>query len=306
MRMNSFFQAVPGDGAPAGGGAPAGAPPAAAPAATPPPAAAPPPQGSQLAPPAAAAPQVPGMEWLQAKYHVKDATGKLDEVASIRKQAEAYNPLVKRLGTDEMRPEKVEDYKIAAPTGIEPALFDDFVKDKDTQSFVQKAHAAGMNNAQVNLAIESFLATVPQLLQEDSATRDTETKAYLQANVWKDDAAMSAGMTAAFEAGAKLGLTNEALTQPFKLGNGVTLPPLINHPLLLKALSGIAPQLSEGKPATPGSTLPATDLDALTKSKAYMDPKHPDHLATKQKVEAHFAALPGANQKPRGPVTITP
>lgn len=309
MRMSSFFQAAPGDGAPAGGAAPAAAAAPGAVAAPPAAAATPPPQGSSLAPPAAAAPgtaPIAGLEWLQPKYVVKAADGKVDEAASIRKQAEAYAPLSKRIGSDELRPEKPADYKIVAPQGVEAALFDEFVKDAETQAFVAKAHELGLNNSQVNFAIESFLKTVPQLLQEDAGTRDAETKAYLKANIWKDDAAMSVGMTSAFEAGAKLGLDNAALTQPFKMGNGVTLPPLINHPLLLKALSAIAPQLGEGKPANTGATLPATDLDALTKSKAYMDPKHPDHLATKQKVAAHFANQPGGANKPSGPFIVTP
>src|SRR5438128_8654610 len=102
-----YLEAAAADGG--ASGAPAGAPPVAAPAAVTPPAGAsgtPQPAsglGAGATPDAAAPPAgaATPLDWVQAKYIVKDAAGNVDEAASIRKQAEAYGPLVSRMGTDE-------------------------------------------------------------------------------------------------------------------------------------------------------------------------------------------------------------
>lgn len=297
FEINSrYFEANLADGAPVGGGNTPAAP------------APPSPDSSALG--NLAAPNTPAansLDWVQAKYLVKDAAGKVDEAASIRKQAEAYNPLVARMGSDELRPEKATDYKLAAPEGADAALFNEYVKDPDTQKFIEAAHAKGFNNSQVQFALEAAMAMVPELEQAATADRDAATTSYVKEKMWKNDAAMKAGFSTVLNAvdtlAAKTGISREAFTSPLTVG-GMTLPPLINDPRALALLSAIAPELKTGnQPAN--STIPPTDLESLMKNPAYLNANHADHAAVKAKVKAHFDSLPNASGKPSGPMIIS-
>lgn len=297
-----YFHAATNDGAPSGSPVPAPAP---APNASAPPA----PTGDASAlgkaPPASGVPE--SIAFVQEKYLVKNDKGDIDEVASIRKQAEAYGPLVKRMGSDELRPEKLDGYKLAAPEGMDKELFDSYVKDPDTQKFIEAAHAKGYTNGQLQFALEAAIQMVPDIELAQTQARDDATKAYVAEKMWKDEASQNKGfqtVLGAVDALASVsGISREAFTTPMTLPNGVVLPPAINDPRVLALLSAIAPELKTGRQPA-GGTLPPSDLDSLVKSEAYMNPNHKDHLATKQKVDAHFASLPGGSEKPKGPVVI--
>jgi hypothetical protein len=237
-----------------------------------------------------------GLEFIQEKYLVKDAAGKIDEAASIRKQAEAYGPLVKRMGTDELPPAAATDYKIEAPKDLEPAAFEEFLKDPQTVGALGKMHTLGLTNTQANAVMGMYLeaaqmiaAGAPVLTAEQTLTdlrKDWKTEADLTKNI-------AAARHAATVVGGRVGMDFAAIE-----ASG-----LANNPTFIRMMASLAPELGEDKSPNGGS-LPATDLDSLVKSKAYMDPNHPDHASTKAKVAAHFASLPGAGGKPRGPISV--
>lgn len=244
---------------------------------------------------AAAGAAATGLEFLAEKFHVKDAAGKIDEAASLRKQAEAYAPLAKRMGTDELPPATAAEYKIATPEGIEKEAFDGFLKDPATVTALDKMHKLGYNNTQANAAMAMYLESAQALAAGGPALTAADTITELRKE-WKTEAELTKNMGAARQAatalGTKIGMTFEQVEAAMG-----------NNPVVIRMLAALAPELGEdGAPA--GSTLPATDLDSLVKSKAYMDPTDPNHAAVKAKVNAHFAALPGGANKPKGPVSI--
>jgi hypothetical protein len=286
------------EAAPAGGGPPAAAP---APPGAPPPAAAPqaaaaPPSSALASVPAAGAAAPTGLEFLAEKFHVKGADGKLDEAASLRKQAEAYAPLVKRLGTDELPPATPAEYKIAAPKELDQAAFDGFLKDPATVTALEGMHKLGLTNTQASAVMSMYLESAQMLAAGGPALSAEDTITELRKE-WKTETDLTKNMGAARHAattlGAKVGLDFAA----------IEAAGLANNPAFIRMMAAMAPELGEDRAPT-GAALPATDLDSLVKSKAYMDPTDPNHAAVKAKVTAHFASLPGGANKPKGPVSI--
>jgi hypothetical protein len=238
-----------------------------------------------------------GLEFIQEKYLVKTADGKVDEAASIRKQAEAYGPLVKRMGTDELPPAAATDYKIEAPKDLDPAAFEGFLKDPQTVGALDKMHKLGMTNTQANAVMGMYLEAAQMIAAGGPALTAEQTIADLRKD-WKTDADLSKNVSAARHAATVLG-TRVGMDFAAIEASG-----LANNPAFIRMMAALAPELGEDKSPNGGS-LPATDLDSLVKSKAYMDASHPDHAATKAKVAAHFASLPGAGGKPKGPISVT-
>lgn len=236
------------------------------------------------------------LAWLQPKFQVKDAAGKVDEAASARKQAEAYGPLVKRLGTDELPPAAATDYKITAPKDVEAAAFEAFTKDPATVAALDKFHKAGLTNSQVDMAMGMYLEAAKQLAAGAPALTAEQTVAEL-GKEWKTEADLTKNIGAARHVATVLG---QRVGMDFA---AIETSGLANNAAFIRIMASLAPEFAEDRPPG-GTTLPITDLESLTKSPAYMDAKHPDHASVKARVDAHFAALPGGNQKPKGPFTI--
>lgn len=282
---------------PAGGGGPPAVvvtPPAAVtpPVVTPPAVVTPP--TSALAPPPAAAPT--GLEFLQEKFHVKTADGKLDEAASMRKQAEGYAELEKVRPTGEKPPATAAEYKITAPKEIEQPAFDEFLKDQATVSALDGMHKLGMNNAQVDAVMQMYLASAQALAAGSPALNAENTITELRKE-WKTEAEFTKNIGAARHAATELG---RRVGMDFA---AIEAAGLANNPAFIRMAAALAPELGEDT-APAGAALVESDLDSLVKSKAYMDPNDPNHAAVKAKVQQHFASQPGAANKPRGPVTV--
>jgi hypothetical protein len=297
------------DAAPAAGGAAAAAASAAAPAAAaaaaappaagaaPAAAAAAPTSALASAPAAVAAAAAPaGLEFLQEKFHVKTADGKLDEAASLRKQAEAYGPLVKRLGTDEMPPATAAEYKITAPQGLDPAAFEEFVKDPATVAALDGMHKLGLTNKQTDAVMQMYLQSAATMAAGGQVLSAEDTITDLRKD-WKTEAELTKNIGAARHAATALG------TRVGMDFAAIEAAGLANNPAFIRMMAALAPELGEDA-APAGTALPATDLDSLVKSPAYMNPADPNHAAVKARVAAHFAALPGGANKPKGPVTV--
>src|SRR5205085_1212181 len=124
---------------------------------------------------------------------------------------------------------------------MDPAAFDEYLKDPGTQKFVEAAHAKGFNNSQVQFALEQAIALVPQLEQAATQQLDDATRDYVKKNgIWADDAAFKNGIKTVLGAvdtlAAKTGVNREAFETPLQLSDGTTLPPLINDPRVLRIL----------------------------------------------------------------------
>lgn len=122
------------------------------------------------------------------KHRVIKEDGSLDVEASARKNAEAYSALSKRLGSGDLPPASPGEYKIKAPAGMEDTFQAD---DPALMAHLEKFHAAGMTQAQVDAVMASHFEISQQLVgahQELQAEQCIETLA----KVWTDPKAAAA------------------------------------------------------------------------------------------------------------------
>jgi hypothetical protein len=259
--------------APAAPAAPAAAPVAAAPAAGAPAAPAPPAQPpaapapdslfGAAPPPPAAAPAPDGVpDWLPEKYRVM-ADGKLDLAASSQKMAEGYAAAQRRIGTGDIPPETPDAYK-DSPV---PEAFKDVPLDPGlTKSFRERAHKAGLTQGQLDFVMGEYFELVPSLFDAQAALSATEARAELS-KVWSDPAQLQGNMTAAERAVAQM---PPQLQEQIREKYGT-------DPVFWQFAAVFGKEAREDTPPRGGSTSTVTDVQALERSEAYRNPKHPDH-----------------------------
>jgi hypothetical protein len=218
-----------------------------------------------------AAPSIP------EKYQVKKEDGTLDIEASSLKLAEAYGHLEKRMGSGDAPPKSAAEYKIEIPEALKDTW--NPAEDKPLQDFLTAAHAKGFTQGQIDLALSTYHAVAPGLLQGNAQLSVEECTAELR-NTWKTDAEFKEGVDLSYKAAvAYAGEDAEALMNKYG-----------NDPLLIKTFARVGKELGEDRSINPGSELPAgTSVEALQLSEAYSNPKHPDHARVSKQVADHYA-----------------
>lgn len=219
------------------------------------------------------------------KYQVKKDDGTIDLEASSLKLAEAYGHLEKRLGSGDVPPKTVEDYAINVPDAVKD-VFD--AKDPMLGAFLKDAHAAGFTQKQVDLAIAKYTELAPALLAGNAAVAQEECVAALRAE-WKTDEQYKAEVGNAYK--AAVGYFGSDADYIIKTHG--------NDPILIKGLAKIGAEMSEDRSATPvnGGMASGQSIEALMTSKAYNDPKDPDHARVSAIVSKHFEAQAAAAEK---------
>ena len=290
----------------AGGGA---APPAAAPAPPPAPAAAPAAPAAtvlQAAAPAsgepAAAPAAPPdpNAWIPEKFRVMGADGKtLDMEASAKKVEEHRSNLEKRLGTGDIPPKTVDEYKANVPERYADTLkAEDLAKDPMYKDFLAKAHAKGMTQGQVDLCVDEMLARY-DFKEERTAEECTATLK----EVWKSDAEFKEGQKAAYRA---------AKTYGGDEFDGI-LKDYGNDPRIIKMLASVGKELGEDTSASVNAR-GNTDMDNVKNEHAQLAGWHND---SKNQKSAEFSAknerykqlgekMWGTGARKTGSITVTP
>ena len=271
--------AAPAASAPAASPAP-GATDAAAPAAAPAPAAslfsdkpADPPAGAATT--GETKPLEGRPEWLPEKYAVIGADGKLDLQASSQKLAEGYAAAAKRIGTGDLPPESPDAYK-DSPV---PEAFKDVPLDPElTRSFRERAHKAGLTQSQLDFVMGEYFSVVPSVLNAAASLSADEARAELS-KVWSSPAELQRNMTAAERA---VSLMPGELQEQIRTKYGT-------DPVFWQFAAQFGRETREDRPAsTGGSTPPATDVEAIMRSEAYRNPKHPDHQRVSLQVQEAF------------------
>lgn len=194
-----------------------------------------------------------------------------------------------------MPPKTADDYKVNVPQALADRIkADDLAKDAGFKEFLGKAHAAGLTQKQVDTVVGEFLdrslklqAGVKQLSEQEATAKLRET--------WKTEAEFTEGVQRAFKAGqAYAGADFEGILNDYG-----------NDPRIVRMLAAVGKELAEDTSAPAGAQANfQADLEQLTKSPAYLNPNHADHLATKQKVEAMFQRAYGSGPKKAGPIVI--
>lgn len=279
--------ATPPAGDPGNGGAPPATPPAptgtlldTAPAT--------PPTGSADGDPAA---------WLPEKFRVVDAEGKLDEAASSRKLAESYKALEAHKGPLPQAPATPDDYKLEPPKDaegkpVEGVDFEAFVADPLFKAFAADAHARGLSNEQLQFVVDKYLALAPELMAADQSLTLEEAKAEL-GKVWKDEQTFGANLLGAKRAIQGFGAEADDVPGSRK----ALMDKFGNDPDFLAFAAQVATEMKEDSVPAGMGVGGDEDVEALQKSEAYWNPQHPQHSATKAKVEAFYARKYGQSRR---------
>lgn len=182
-----------------------------------------------------------------------------------------------------MPPKTPEEYDIKGLP--ETVKIEDIKADPEMQSFLKSAHGKGLTNEQVSFVLNEYLQRAPKLVENGQKLTAEETKKALR-ETWNDEAGYQQNMGHAFRAASAIA---DKAGVPFaeleKSGLG-------DHPLFIRLMASIGPELSEDAiPSGAGST-GAADFDAqvasLRANPAYNDPKHPEHKQVMAKMEALY------------------
>ena len=259
------------DGSAGNEGAPAAAPEAAAPAA---------PAGSLLKQGEGATEALP-QEFIPDKFRVTKDDGTFDLDASARKLADNYAHLEKRLGTGDVPPKDVAEYKIEPPETMGEYKAGE---DPTMQGFLADAHKAGLTQGQLDVVMKHYFQAVPQLAGAFQQVDQQQATEQLQ-QVWgKDEKEFRrhAGLahTATSAAIERAGLTMEQVEQA---GLG-------NNPVFLRMMSALGAEFQED--TAPGKssfrTFGEDDVQQLMLSDAYKNPRHPEHEKVSAQVRGYY------------------
>lgn len=237
------------------------------------------PTPGNAAPASAPAPAQSPADFMPEKFRVSNDNG-LDLEASARKMAESYAHLEGRVGSGDMPPKAPTEYQIEVPE----ALRDHWQEDERFASFREGALQAGLTQAQMDFVMGRYFAHVPELVQGGAA-------ASLQA--------VQADLTQAWGEGPTY---DKALGEAFKAYQAYADPAdrdrfddiMTSPSLAYRILAKIGPELGEagGIPAIAVSGGQSSIRDLLL-SEANTNPRHPDHKATRAKVDKYYAGRYG-------------
>jgi hypothetical protein len=222
--------------------------------------------------------------FIPEKYRVAGADGKLDLTASAAKVAAAHAELEKKLGNAAARaPEKADDYKADAVLAkIKEATGQDVkLDDAVSKEFREKAHAAGLSQAQYEFVVEQYFAQVQTMVDASFDNAKVKAEAEL-VKAWgqSTDAAFKANL-----AGAVKAFNAYA---PEALRNPQVMDQIGNNPVVLQILANVGKELGEDTRPNAGGQGGA-DIAALQNSEAYWNKDHADHARVVAKVSEYYA-----------------
>ena len=86
------------------------------------------------------------------KFKVTAEDGSVDYKATVAKLSESYTGLERRVGTGDIAPKSVDEYKVER----EGFDFEEFKKDESNNSFLKSAHAQGITNKQLDFLLSEY------------------------------------------------------------------------------------------------------------------------------------------------------
>jgi len=226
------------------------------------------------------------LSWLPEKFRTKAADGTaLDYEASAKKLAESYAHLEKRNGAGELAPADITGYKITAE-GLPP--LEELNKYPDFQEFLGKAHAAGVNNAQLNLMVSELVTQAALNKPEDTRLTGAQAEAELR-KVWTAPDVYNANMAAAVAA-VRAVFKDPAEQQAVFNAYGT-------DPKILRMMATLGKEVGEDRLTLVGQPeITENDVEALMRDPAYKNEKDPKHAEIRQKVRTHFERSAGTGR----------
>lgn len=207
------------------------------------------------------------------KFKVTAEDGTVDYKATVAKMNESYSYLEKKVGTGEVAPKTVDEYKVER----EGFDFEEFKKDESNNSFLKSAHAQGITNKQLDFLLSEYDKRAVDLVSNNSQI-DTDTTVQTLQSEWGQD--YEKNIFNAVKAARACGITDEQINDPM-IGNNVAF---------IKMAAYFGSQINEDKPINNGTPV-NVDITSLMRSEAFFNPKHPDHRQVKAQIDSYYDSL---------------
>lgn len=207
------------------------------------------------------------------KFKVTAEDGSVDYKATVAKMNESYSYLEKKVGTGEVAPKSVDEYKLER----EDFDFEEFKADESNKEFLTEAHKHGITNKQLDFLLSEYDKRAVDLVSNSSQI-DTDTTVQTLQSDWGDK--YEANIFNAVKAARACGITDEQINNPL-IGNNVAF---------IKMASYFGSQMTEDKPINNGTPV-NVDIQSLMRSEAFFNPKHPDHKSVKAQIDSYYDSL---------------
>lgn len=207
------------------------------------------------------------------KFKVTAEDGSVDYKATVAKMNESYSYLEKKVGTGEVAPKSVDEYKLER----EDFDFEEFKADESNKEFLTEAHKHGITNKQLDFLISEYDKRAVNLVSNSSQI-DTDTTVQTLQSDWGDK--YEANIFNAVKAARACGITDEQINNPL-IGNNVAF---------IKMAAYFGSQMTEDQPVSNGTPV-NVDIQSLMRSEAFFNPKHPDHKSVKAQIDSYYNSL---------------
>ena len=207
------------------------------------------------------------------KFKVTAEDGSVDYKATVAKMNESYSYLEKKVGTGEVAPKSVDEYKLER----EDFDFEEFKADESNKEFLTEAHKHGITNKQLDFLLSEYDKRAVNLVSNSSQI-DTDTTVQTLQSDWGDK--YEANIFNAVKAARACGITDEQINDPM-IGNNVAF---------IKMAAYFGSQMTEDKPVSNGTPV-NVDIQSLMRSEAFFNPKHPDHKSVKAQIDSYYDSL---------------
>ena len=207
------------------------------------------------------------------KFKVTAEDGSVDYKATVAKMNESYSYLEKKVGTGEVAPKSVDEYKLER----EDFDFEEFKADESNKEFLSEAHKHGITNKQLDFLLSEYDKRAVNLVSNSSQI-DTDTTVQTLQSDWGKD--FEANIFNAVKAARACGITDEQINNPL-IGNNVAF---------IKMAAYFGSQMTEDKPVSNGTPV-NVDIQSLMRSEAFFNPKHPDHKSVKAQIDSYYDSL---------------
>ena len=208
------------------------------------------------------------------KFKVTAEDGSVDYKATVAKMNESYSYLEKKVGTGEVAPKSVDEYKLER----EDFDFEEFKADESNKEFLSEAHKHGITNKQLDFLLSEYDKRAADLVSTSSQI-DTDTTVQTLQSEWGNDK-YEANIFNAVKAARACGITDEQINNPL-IGNNVAF---------IKMAAYFGSQMTEDKPVSNGTPV-NVDIQSLMRSEAFFNPKHPDHKSVKAQIDSYYDSL---------------
>lgn len=162
---------------------------------------------------------------------------------------------------------------------------EDLAKSEDFKAMLGKLHAAGASQKLVDVAVGELLSRGAALREAMPALDAADCVAELkQQDGWKSEQEYSQRVRTAFNAGKQI----------FGKDFDGILADYGNDPRIIRGLESIGREMQEDSGPSPEAMAQMSEsLDSLMNNPAYLNANHPQHAATRAKVDALTAQVAG-------------